>query len=174
MWIVSHLGFQNNRMPCRNQLAPKPQLCTFPCNCLTNPPQTLNLGFTAYYPHLWLSYSMMTPDNRFHAQMTRFCSKVRPGPPNSNSIITPQTLTLLSSINKQTVFRSTAYTRHSALAVLLSTVFIKHHTTSDQIVYNPMLLLLDGQAMSPFTLNIPRRLHELVRYIKVHSQQPTL
>ena len=149
-------------------------VCTFRCNCPTNPPQPLNLGFTAYYPHLWLSYSMMTPDNRFHAQMTRFCSKVRPGPPNSNSIITPQTLTLLSSINKQTVFRSTAYTRHSALAVLLSTVFIKHHTTSDQIVYNPMLLLLDGQAMSPFTLNIPRRLHELVRYIKVHSQQPTL
>ena len=174
MWMVSHLGLQNNRMPCRNQLVPKPQLCTFHCNCLTNPPQAFNLGFTAYYPNLWLSYSMMTPGNHFQAQVARFCSKVHSTPPNNNSIITPQTLTMLSFTNNPIAFSDTVYSHHNALAVLLSTVFIKNHTTSDQIVSNPVLLLLDDQAMSPFTLNIPWRPRELAKYIKVHSQQPTL
>lgn len=81
---------------------------------------------------------------------------------------------MLSDIITQIVFCGIVYTHHNVLAVLLSTVFIKNHTTKDQIVYNPMLLLLDGQAMSSLTLSIPFRLHELVRYIKVHSQQPTL
>ena len=174
MWIVGHLGFQNNRMPCRNQLTPKPQLCKFHCNCLTNPPQPLNLGFTAYYPHLWLSYLMMTPDNHFHEQVAQFCSKMHPTPPNNNNFSTPQTLTVSSHITNQILFRDIIDTHHTAHAVRQSTVFIRNHTTKDQIVYNPMLLLLGSQAMPSLTLNIPRRLRELVKYIKVHSQQPTL
>ena len=174
MWIASQLGLQNNRMPCRNQPATKPQLCKFHCNCLTNPPQPLNLGFTAYYPHLWLSYLMMTPDNHFHEQVAQFCPKVHPTPPNNDGIITSQTLTVPSHITNQVVFRDIIDTHHTVHVVLLSTIFIKNHTTSDQIAYHPMLLLLDNGTISPFTRNIPHIPCELVMYIKVHPRQPTL
>ena len=68
MWIVSHLGFQNNRMPCRNQLPPKPLFVHF----VAIVPRIHPNHWILVLPHITPTYGYHT---RWWHQTTAFMHK---------------------------------------------------------------------------------------------------